>query len=268
MSTQPPAEHQYRVNVALGSLLIGAATIGMMSLLLPVPEPGDLSASNILLDRGSTLYPFTIQNVMWMIFFLGLGELWLRFAAGRAEMLLLSWALLPEDDTAMLRASDLPPIYKKVVHHPASRDRFLPRLIRRVILQFQNSRSIDQANSLLNSSLELIQHEIDLRYNLLRYIMWLIPTLGFIGTVVGIAMALSYAGANIPTELTDSALVKVWVVELTGKLGLAFNTTLIALLMAAVLVFLMHISQGREESALNTAGQYCVDNLINRLYED
>ena len=28
-----------------------------------------------------------------------------------------------------------------------------------------------------------------------------------------------------------------------------------------------HIAQGREEGALNHAGQYCLDNLINRLYE-
>jgi hypothetical protein len=34
-----------------------------------------------------------------------------------------------------------------------------------------------------------------------------------------------------------------------------------------ILVFTMHVVQAREERALNKAGQYCVDNLINRLYE-
>ena len=37
---------------------------------------------------------------------------------------------------------------------------------------------------------------------------------------------------------------------------------------AAALVFLMHIAQGREEAVLNNSGQYCLDNLINRLYEN
>ena len=37
---------------------------------------------------------------------------------------------------------------------------------------------------------------------------------------------------------------------------------------AAALVFLMHIAQGREEAALNNSGQYCLDNLTNRLYEN
>ena len=53
----------------------------------------------------------------------------------------------------------------------------------------------------------------------------------------------------------------------SGKLGVAFNTTLLALLQSAVLVFALHVIQSREEIALNRAGQYCLDNLINRLYE-
>jgi biopolymer transport protein ExbB/TolQ len=107
--------------------------------------------------------------------------------------------------------------------------------------------------------MELYLHEIDLKYNMVRYIMWLIPSRGFIGTVIGIAMALNYAGT---AAFQDPNLLN----ELTARLGTAFYTTLMALLLSAVLVFLMHVSQGREERALNDAGQYCLDNLINRLY--
>jgi len=55
--------------------------------------------------------------------------------------------------------------------------------------------------------------------------------------------------------------------RVTRNIGFHFLLTLLALLLSAVLVFLMHIAQGREESALNRAGQYCLDNLINKLYE-
>ena len=41
---------------------------------------------------------------------------------------------------------------------------------------------------------------------------------------------------------------------------------LLALVMASILVFIQNVVQGREETALNKAGQYCLDNLINRLY--
>jgi len=38
------------------------------------------------------------------------------------------------------------------------------------------------------------------------------------------------------------------------------------LVMASILVFILNLVQGKEENALNKAGQYCLDNLINRLY--
>ena len=98
---------------------------------------------------------------------------------------------------------------------------------------------------------------------MVRYLVWLIPTLGFIGTVIGIALALSAAG-DMP-DISDSAAIKAWVALITIKLGVAFNTTLVALVMSAVLVFCMNLAQGREEKALNQVGQYCLDRLVNRL---
>ena len=49
-------------------------------------------------------------------------------------------------------------------------------------------------------------------------------------------------------------------------MAVAFYTTLVALLVSVVLVFFQHAVQKQEESALNEAGQYCLKNLINRIY--
>ena len=169
------------------------------------------------------------------------------------------------DETVLLRqGKDLQPIYQWTTRDRHARGHNLQRAILRVVQQFQISGSIDQANSLLNASLELMQHELELKYNMLRYLVWLIPTLGFIGTVIGIGLALTAAG-DMPTDLSAGDEIRKWFAGMTFELGVAFNTTLLALLLAAFLVFVMHISQGREEAALNTVGQYCVDNLINRL---
>jgi biopolymer transport protein ExbB/TolQ len=128
------------------------------------------------------------------------------------------------------------------------------------VLNFNLGQSVDQTNSLLNSSLELFLHELDLRYNMIRYITWLIPSLGFIGTVIGIMLALNYAGDRANVESPEMLY------QVTERLGVAFSTTLVALVMAAILVFLQNLIQGREENMLNKSGQYCLDNLINRLY--
>jgi biopolymer transport protein ExbB/TolQ len=109
--------------------------------------------------------------------------------------------------------------------------------------------------SVLNSTLELMAHRVDLRYQLLRYLSWAIPTVGFIGTVVGIASALGFINPD------DMQMARI-----TSSLAVAFDTTVIALLESAVVVFLLNMVQKEEELAVNRAGGYCLKNLINRLY--
>ena len=253
-------ELEQRLKVSGISLLGGIVSIAIMSLIFAHP---DSAAGAFLLDRHTENfpYPFTIQNVMWLMFWVGCGELWVRFNQAKLEMEQMAKRYLPEDDEVMLRARDLGSFYQKVRPMAEEQTFYLQRLIMRCILQFQGSHSVNQANSLLNSSLELFQHELELKYAMLRYLVWLIPTLGFIGTVVGIAFALDYA-ANIENPQDPTLLA-----EITGRLGVAFYTTLLALVQSALLVFALHIAQSREEMALNQSGQYCLDNLINRLYE-
>jgi hypothetical protein len=100
--------------------------------------------------------------------------------------------------------------------------------------------------------------------------VWLIPTLGFVGTVMGIAFALRTAGvmfAEMGPSVNIAQAAPQMMVRLTAELGVAFYTTLLALLQSAGLMFAMHLVQGREEGALNRVGHYCLKNLVNRLYE-
>ncbi len=236
----------------------GAAASIVLIVIMHVLLP-DLAAV-ILIDRGAFYYPFSAQNLMWIAFCIGLAEIAVRTRAGQLDARQLKLGYLPEDERTVLQADDLGPIYGLVRSSPYAETCFLPQLLRRAIIQFQTSGSVDQTASLLNSNLELYIHEIDLRYSLLRYIMWLIPSLGFIGTVVGLLLALSFAGD--PAELNNPVLLS----EVTQRLAVAFNTTFVALVQASILVYLTSVCQSREEHALNMAGRYCLDNLINRLF--
>lgn len=244
-----------RLLTLLISVIAAVLMIALMSRVLPP------TFAAIALDIKRSSWPFTVQTVLWVVFFIGLGEISIRWRAGRIEEAQLDRQYLPTDDETVLRpGEDLTPIYQKVRSSKYRRICFVPRLIERCILNFNLSQSVDQTNALLNSSLELFLHELDLRYNIIRYLTWLIPSLGFIGTVVGIMLALNFAGDRANVESPELLY------EVTQRLGVAFSTTLLALVMAAVLVFLQNLVQGREENTLNRAGQYCLDNLINRLY--
>lgn len=236
------------------SLAAAIVFIAVLSYLLPA----DSRVATVLLDRMSPhfKYPFTIQNFEHILLFLGLGELYVRWRAACHELAFLNHQLLPEDSETVLEASDLGPIRRRVAQLFDKQHGILPSLIDLSILQFQSGRSIDQTVAVTNSNLELIQHRVDLSYSLIRYIAWVIPTLGFIGTVIGIGAAL----ASVPAGGEVSMDV------LAHKLAVGFDCTMVALVESAILVFVLHIVQEKEELSVNLAGTYTLRNLINRLY--
>jgi hypothetical protein len=77
-------------------------------------------------------------------------------------------------------------------------------------------------------------------YGLFRVVLWAIPILGFLGTVIGITMALN----GVDLQAPDQSMVHV----LTG-LGLKFDTTALALTLSMLLMF-VHFLVDRSETAL------------------
>lgn len=216
-------------------------------------------AAVLILDYGSVHfpYPFTIQNMMHIVFFIGLGEIFVRWRIGVREHAFLNSGFLPEDDQTVLQVRDLGPIRRRVAAAFDRENGFLPSLINLAILQFQASRSTDQTAAVVSNSLELIAHRVDMRYGVVRFIAWLVPTLGFIGTVYGLGASLAEAGD--PTRQLDTK-------EVAKTLAVGFDCTMVALMQSAVLVFFLQLVQEREETAVNHSGDYVLRNLINRLY--
>ena len=240
-------------------ILLAAAAVGggVLVLLLGLVIGGRAGA--FWFGRGSPVFafPFSIQALMHVLFVIGLAELFVRSRVAQWETAFLSDNLLPEDDATVLQIRDLGAIRRRVANAFDGDSGFLPSLIDLVILRLQTSQSVDQAATVLNASLELFGQRVDLRYQLVRYLMWVIPTVGFIGTVVGIAAALQF----VDPDRLDLKTV-------TASLSVAFDTTVIALIWSAILVLFQHVVQKKEEMALNQTGHYCLNNLINRIYID
>lgn len=250
-----------RVMMAI-SASMGVAFILFMTLVFTAlgARNGTSRLSVLLLDYPTKhfLYPFTIQNFMHLLFFVGLGELFVRWRVAVREMAFLRERFLPEDEETVLQFADLGAIRRRVARAFDAEHGFLPSLIDLSILQFQASRSVDQAATVMNHALDLIAHRVDLRYGLIRFIAWMVPTVGFIGTVYGLGASLYEAGASADINVQETA----------RTLGVGFDCTMVALMQSAVLVFLMHLAQEKEETSVNLAGSYCLRNLINRLYAE
>lgn len=239
------------------ALLLGAVAgivvVGLLTLLLSG------RAAILILDHPTRhfIYPFTIQNLMHIVFFIGVGDLYVRWRIAAREKSFLVAHFLPEDDRTVLMSRDLGPIRRRVSNLFDHEHGFLPGLINLAILQFQSSSSVEQAAGVMSQQLELMNHRLEMRYGLVRFVAWLVPTLGFIGTVYSLGASLSAAGNS-----THGINLR----EVASTLGVGFDCTMVALVESAILVFLLHLVQEREEWALNGAGDYTLRNLINRLY--
>jgi biopolymer transport protein ExbB/TolQ len=234
---------------------IACVAIAALTWLLPF----DGKAAVFLLDHGTgslftDVYPATIQNLLHVLLAVGLGILVHRWRRARFEYRFLEADLLPTDDFTLLSLADLGKLRRQVLPFVAT-GAALPVLVDTAILQALNTRSPEQAGAAINIKLELLSHRLDLEYQTSRYIAWLIPTIGFIGTIVGIAFALD--GIN-PTHLDMR--------RITSGLGVAFYTTIVALIESAILVFVQNTVQRREELALNAAADHCLTNLVNRIH--
>ena len=100
---------------------------------------------------------------------------------------------------------------------------------------------------------ELASERLHQTYATIRTITWAIPILGFLGTVIGITMAI----ANVTPDQLDSSLK-----EVTGGLAVAFDTTALALSMSIVLVFASFVVERTEQQLLNDIEQFGIATLL------
>jgi biopolymer transport protein ExbB/TolQ len=96
---------------------------------------------------------------------------------------------------------------------------------------------------------------LDSELSMIRYIAWAIPSIGFIGTVRGIGDALGMAHQAVEGDITG----------VTAALGVAFNSTLIALILSIILMFFLHQLQLMQERLVIETRRYCDRRLIQHL---
>ncbi len=82
-------------------------------------------------------------------------------------------------------------------------------------------------------------------YSLIRLVVWAIPILGFLGTVMGITLAIGALSGN----LTDTAAT---LPQMIAGLSVAFDTTAIALAFSMVLMFTQYLVEKAENRLMTT----------------
>ena len=103
-------------------------------------------------------------------------------------------------------------------------------------------------------------------YSVPRILVWAIPLLGFIGTVVGISKAVS-GFSGFLQDAGDVEQIKEGIGTVTGGLAVAFDTTLLALLLSVLVMIPLVLIERYESSLLLGIDIFINDKLLPRLRE-
>jgi biopolymer transport protein ExbB/TolQ len=172
------------------------------------------------------------------------------------ERRLLERELVPLAEGMKILPEDVREYARHIQALPAAeRDGLLPRGLLAALHRFGATRSIADASESARSVCEGEVDRLDSELSLLRYIAWAIPAIGFIGTVRGIGDALAQAHRAMQGDLSG----------VTQGLGTAFNSTLVALLLSLLLMFLLHHVQTDQERLVRDAELYLDERLIRSL---
>jgi biopolymer transport protein ExbB/TolQ len=170
---------------------------------------------------------------------------------------LLQMDLIPLAEGVRILPEDTRDVSRQIQALPAQqRKTLLPRALLAGLQRFSTTRNIQDVASATHAYCDSESERLESELSMIRYIAWAIPSIGFIGTVRGIGDALGQAHKALEGDIFD----------VTRSLGVAFNSTLIALLISIGLMFLLHQLQQLQERYVLDAESYCDENLISHLY--
>lgn len=197
-----------------------------------------------------------VEYVETAMFFVGMAGLILKALDVMRQSAGLKSVSLPAVTGAPTPAGDASKFLRTLDELPESqRDDYLPRRLREAIHSVQFAGSADKLGDELKYLSEADAGRSHASYALLRIIIWAIPILGFLGTVIGITMAI--ASLN-PQALEDS------LPTVTGGLGVAFDTTALALGLSMVLMFTQFFVDRMEGRLLSAVDARVAEELGGR----
>ncbi|MEH6592356.1 MAG: MotA/TolQ/ExbB proton channel family protein [Halioglobus sp.] len=156
-------------------------------------------------------------------------------------------SLLPEDAREYSRSLEALPQQEQ--------DYLLPRTLLSALQRFATTGSIQAVSDTIREQCEIESDRLDSEMSMVRYIAWAIPSIGFIGTVRGIGDALGQAYKAVEGDISG----------VTVSLGVAFNSTFVALVLSIIIMFCLHQLQLSQERLVLDCQRYADKRLLRFL---
>ena len=238
------------------ALIAGAFFIGLCHVPASVRS---MKAVAMILERGWTPY------AMVSLFVFALTILFVKWRKLAFQKKAFNVELIPVGNNFALTSDTALEVLKTLNASVDDPKRFvLFNRIERALLNLKTVGNVSDVSEMLRAQAENDESHMDSSYGILSGIIWVIPILGFIGTVVGLSGAIGGFGAVLNADATVSSL-RDSLAPVTGNLGIAFDTTFVALVLAMVVQMLMTLLRKQEEMFLDACRDYAHVNVISRL---
>ncbi|WOJ93045.1 MotA/TolQ/ExbB proton channel family protein [Congregibacter variabilis] len=172
------------------------------------------------------------------------------------EQKLLEEELLSIPEGTSVLPEDARQYSRSIEALPADQQGFLlPRTLLSALQRFATTGSIPAVSDAIREQCDIESDRLDSELSMVRYIAWAIPSIGFIGTVRGIGDALGQAYKAVEGDISG----------VTVSLGVAFNSTFVALVLSIVIMFCLHQLQLAQERLVLNGQRYADSRLLRFL---
>ncbi len=156
-------------------------------------------------------------------------------------------SVLPQDAREYSRSLESLPLGEQAL--------LLPRTLLSALQRFATTGSIQAVSDSVKEQCDMESDRLDSELSMVRYIAWAIPSIGFIGTVRGIGDALGQAHKAVEGDISG----------VTVSLGVAFNSTFVALVLSIIIMFCLHQLQLVQERMVLDTQRYADHRLTRHL---
>ncbi len=269
LSGTNPGPHPSAVNIWIaGGIGIGSTFVWFVLMWLfpdrqSTEEPHNIASylRELFTERGWPQYVTTLL----MFWCLGLLILkWLNLQKQRRAMLIQA---LPTEINAEINPSNLKEFHDHIINFPKPlRNTYIVNRIRKALEFFYVRQNNPEVAQMITAQSEVDAAKVSSSYSMVKVFLWAIPIMGFIGTVLGIGSAIGGFGAVFGAgEGGDMSQIKEPLLDVLGSMGVAFDTTLLALVFSIILSFPASGLQNEEDDLVTDVDEYCIDHLLKRL---
>jgi flagellar motor component MotA len=237
------------------SMMIGVgATVLFLAMMIPFRG---IRLGAIFLNRGWVNYAETL------LFFWGIAIMTMKHLKNKHQREAALLNLFPSTIGDEINAHTVGAFIDNIYKVPKTlRDSIIVNRIRKALELFESRNNNNETATFIQTQSELDASRSIGSYAFIKVFLWAIPILGFIGTVMGLSKAV---GSLAMGDNSDPEALTASINSLTGGLGVAFDTTLLGLILSMLMSFPLSAVQKKEDETLTLIDAFCTEKLLSRL---